>query len=327
LEITLNRKTLFALFTLFALCTAVIVPATVAAAPSFTFTPDDQGANDEPGQKDLTAQSSAQDPVAPNHFFTAWKWDDTSWSGNNTGDGCSLFDTDTPDGNGLVDYALCATVKGGVGPALVTINTVSLYSCNDLRADRCSGPTLLFASTSAAQAGTLCTVTDNATGQFGGTDTQIACDISAIAALATPPITVVGSGTLLNTCSYPSREPNSDPSDCVLTVAPTTVTTTTTTPTGSATFTATLNDSAQVSPAAPGNVVFKLFSDSTCTTQIFTATVATDATGAASTTTSVSAAGTYEWTADFTPTDPTAFDPSSSPCGDETVTVTAATVS
>jgi len=45
------------------------------AAPVFSFTPDDQGANDEPGQKDLTAQSSTID-AATGDFWTAWKWDD-----------------------------------------------------------------------------------------------------------------------------------------------------------------------------------------------------------------------------------------------------------
>ena len=80
--------------------------STALAAPTFTFTVDDQGANDEPGQKDLTAQSSAVDG---GNFYTAWKWDDIAWNGNNTGDGCSLFDTDS---DGLVNYAVVRVGPG-----------------------------------------------------------------------------------------------------------------------------------------------------------------------------------------------------------------------
>lgn len=294
------------------------VGASVAlAAPSFTFTVDDQGANDEPGQKDLTAQSSANDGGV---FYTAWKWDEIAWSGNNTGDGCSLFDT---DGDQLTNYALCATVSKK-NP--VVLNSFVLYSCTDNRADRCTGPTALVAKAGAA-ALNYCTVTDKAAGSFDAQDTLIVCNISAIAAEATPPITVFGTGTLLNTCSYPSREPNSDPSDCVLTVTPPTVTDTNTVPGGSATFTATLTDSASVSPTAAGTVQFKLFSDSTCATLVYDSGAIALVAGAANTSHDVTVAGTYYWTADFVPTDPTAFDPSSSTCGEEVITVVAPTVS
>jgi len=291
----------------------------VMAAPSFTYVGDDAGADDEPGQKDLTAQSSDADG---GFFYTSWKWDDTSWSGKNTGDGCSLFDTDNDD---LTNYALCATIGGGNGPAAVQLLSFRLYLCSDGRADRCTNPEELVGIVG-ADAANYCTILDNTTGQFGGTDTGIVCNISAIAAEADPPITVVGSGTLLNTCSYPSREPNSDPSDCVLTIIPDD-TTTVTTPSGSATFTATLNDSAQVTPAAAGTVAFKLFSDAGCTVEVFATVAAVNATtGVATTSTSVTVADTYYWTADFTPTDPTAFNPSASACGSEVITVNAPTV-
>ena len=307
-------KKLIAIFAACMLLTGVTASA-VLAAPSFTFTVDDQGANDEPGQKDLTAQSSASDAGV---FYTAWKWDDTAWSGNNTGDGCSLFDT---DGDGLTNYALCATVSKK-NP--VVLNSFVLYSCSDGRADRCTNPQALVTKVGAAAA-SYCTITDKAAGSFDAQDTLIVCNISAIAAEAG--ITVFGTGTLLNTCSYPSREPNSDPSDCVLTVQPPTVTSTSTTPGGSATFSATLTDSASVSNNGQGNVTFHLYSDSTCTTEVFSATVATDAAGAASTSTTTTVAGTYYWTAHFEPTDPTAFDASDSVCGSEVITVTAPTVS
>lgn len=309
----------------FAACLLIAsMAAPVMAAPVFTFTVDDQGANDEPGQKDLTAQSSANDAGT---FYTAWKWDDTAWSGNNTGDGCSLFDTDA---DGLTNYALCATISKK-NP--VVLNSFVLYQCSDGRADRCTNPQALVTKAGAA-AQSYCTITDKAAGSFDAQDTLIVCNITAIAAEAG--ITVFGTGTLLNTCSYPSREPNSDPSDCVLTVQPPTVTDLGTTPGGTPTWSVVLTDSATVSPAAAGNVVFNLYLDDPATAGacnaaelVFTdATNPTDAAGTASTTTAaISVAGTYNWTADFTPTDPTAFDPSSSTCGEETQTVTAAAVS
>lgn len=316
------------LIALLAACLLIAgIAGPVMAAPTFAFTTgqyqqDDAGADDEPGQKDLTAQAAG---TSSGVFYTSWKWDDTAWSGGNTGDGCSLFDTNDDD---LVDYALCATVSGGKGPAPVTLTSFILYSCNDTRADRCAGPTQEFSAlasgTGAADADTYCRIDDLGAGQFGGTDTIITCDITAIAAAGG--ITGLDDGTLLNTCSYPSREPNSDPSDCVLTEFPDD-TGTVTTPTGSVTsFSVSLTDTAQVTPAAPGSVAFTLWSDAGCTVQVFAGSDATDANGEASVTTSVSVADTYYWTADFTPTDPTAFNPSESACGSEIITVTAPTV-
>ena len=69
---------------------------------------DEQGANDEPGQKDLT-QLGIDYAGLPNSVFVQFNLDDTAWSGNNSGDGCTLFDTDA-DLN--VNFSLCATVKG-----------------------------------------------------------------------------------------------------------------------------------------------------------------------------------------------------------------------
>ena len=41
----------------------------------------------------------------------SWKWDDTEWSGNNTGDACALYDTDVPN-DGKANLAICVTVSG-----------------------------------------------------------------------------------------------------------------------------------------------------------------------------------------------------------------------
>jgi hypothetical protein len=292
------------------------------AAPTFNFVPDDQGANDYPGQKDLTAQASATDASAPNHFYTAWKWDDTAWNGNNTGDGCSLFDT---NGDGFVEYAVCATIKGK-NP--VTFVSTTFYSCNNKWVDRCGNPVLLLTDTS----GAYCTITDKVVGEFDAADTQATCDITALAAAAGLPTGTLAGGSLLNTCSYPSREPNSDPSDCVLT--PTAANTSVTTlSSGTVTWSATLNDTATLNPtSATGGVVFQLWSDINCTVLVWTSpSVAVTASGTATTAgggtpndgNTVSTAGTYYWTTAYTHSG--LFNDSGSSCGEATV-VTAPSV-
>jgi hypothetical protein len=300
------------------------------AAPVFAFDDDDQGANDEPGQKDLTAQASAVDQSAPNHFFTAWKWDDTSWSGNNTGDGCSLFDT---NGDGFVEYAVCGTVEGGKGPAEVTFDTVTVYSCNNKWVNRCGGPEIEFGPSTDSS---YCTVVDEAPGMFDTFDTQISCDITALAAAAG---ITIAPGTLLNTCSYPSQEPNSDPSDCVKTV--TNVNTSVGTSSGgTTTWSATLNDTATMTPSnATGSVVFTLYSDAACSAAnlVWTSpSINLDANGQATTAgggspnngntitnATVDGDGIYYWIVTYTPTG--AFNSSASTCGEAT-TITPASV-
>ena len=115
---------------------AMTPQSVLAAVPSFNFIGDDAGANDEPGQKDLTALASATDGPGGD-FYSAFKWDDTSWSGNNTGDGCQLFDT---DGDGNVNFAVCVTIAGQTADELST----RVYSCGDRKVDRCTNPIKLL---------------------------------------------------------------------------------------------------------------------------------------------------------------------------------------
>src|SRR5215213_2867859 len=73
------------------------------ASAAYTTTVDEQGANDEPGQKDLT--QLAIDPSGlPTSIDIQWSWDDTGWSGSNTGDACTLFDTDNDT---KANFSLC----------------------------------------------------------------------------------------------------------------------------------------------------------------------------------------------------------------------------
>ena len=183
-------------------------PEPVAAATTIE---DQQGANDEPGQKDLT-QLTIDYAGAPATVNVIFNLDDTVWTGANTGDGCSLFDT---DGDGNVNFALCATVAADGTTA--QIQTISLYTCDqDAKPDRCTGPALV------SPTGSTCTAViddndpfsaadPNGPGDFFPDDTVVDCTI---------PLSEVGalSAVLVNVCSYPSREPNSDPSDCVLIV-------------------------------------------------------------------------------------------------------------
>src|SRR5688500_10092792 len=103
----------------------------VLAAPETVA--DEDGPNDEPGQKDLTSLTIDYANL-PTSVDVTWNWDEISWSGANTGDACALFDT---NGNLNVDAAVCVTVSGD--PA--TLLDVRLYECTaDAKVDRCTGP-------------------------------------------------------------------------------------------------------------------------------------------------------------------------------------------
>ena len=196
-----SRKPLraLALLWLAAILGAVVVPYAAMAAPIVQV--DEQGPNDEPGQKDLTLHSVDNDGL-PSSIEVSWNWDATGWSGKNTGDACALFDTDN---DGLANYSLCVTVEKT--PATQQTGSPRLWLCNDTRADRCAGPTPQPVTST-------CTVAITATqpfaqGESTPNDTTATCTVN---------LSDMGGANakLLNTCSYPSKEPNSDPSDCVL---------------------------------------------------------------------------------------------------------------
>jgi uncharacterized repeat protein (TIGR01451 family) len=179
----------------------VIDPASdVLAAPTTAI--DENGANDEPGQKDLT-RLTIDYAGLPTSVDVSWNWDEITWNGANTGDGCALFDTDD---DLKVDAAVCVTISGD--PA--TLSDVRLYDCTqDAKVDRCTGPSEV-ASPSLTDCSVAQTSTDPfATGDEHPIDTTANCTIYLSEVAAT-------TAELVNVCSYPSQEPNSDPSDCVL---------------------------------------------------------------------------------------------------------------
>jgi hypothetical protein len=194
---------------------------------------DDQGADDEPGQKDLSFFTF--EGIGTTSVAITWGWDDTSWSGSNSGDACALIDVDlsaTPGGpplDGKANFAYCVTVKGTPATTFAT----RMYKCGNKSSDRCSQKTVLInnpASTASASVsgnadpfGTHATpptpdtfdpahITGNTCG------TQPGCFTDDTVAVVNLLLSDTGAttGTVLNVCSYPSQEPNSDPSECVL---------------------------------------------------------------------------------------------------------------
>ena len=167
--------------------------------PTFTFTNDENGADDQPGQKDLSAHAVAN---PPGNLWVSWKWDVTSLSGGNTGDACALFDTDA---DSKVNFAICVTIAGN--PAAQAAASPRVYTCGDGKVDRCTSTYTQITPINSA-----CLTRTTASDPFhsGQNDTQAVCHIDLA--------DVGGAGTtnLINTCSYPSQQPTSAPSDCVL---------------------------------------------------------------------------------------------------------------
>jgi hypothetical protein len=161
---------------------------------------DRQGADDEPGQKDLNRFCLDQEVEPPLDISISFQWDQAGWTGNNSGDACLLFDT---NGNGRADHSFCETIQ--FDPALHQCS--ELYQCEaDSRADRCMGR-LQIACVAECTA-TL--VPDSDPFHTGKADTVASCDLDFDTLLGTD------QAILLDGCSYPSNQPNSDPSDCVL---------------------------------------------------------------------------------------------------------------
>jgi uncharacterized repeat protein (TIGR01451 family) len=184
-----------------AIVASVLVPFAAGAAP--VVIADEQGADDQPGQKDLTLQF-LDTSGAPNGFIElGWNWDDTAWSGSNSGDTCALFDTDN---DGFANRALCVSIGGA--PAVIESGYPKLYTCSDTSATRCFGssPVPSFTST--------CSISITSDQPFSAgsdtpNDTKATCHVV---------LSEVGGSAdnFINSCSYPSQSPNSNPQDCVL---------------------------------------------------------------------------------------------------------------
>ena len=195
--------------------------------------PDDAGPDDLSGQKDLNFLTIDYGNPGSQTVVTTWGWDDTAWSGNNTGDACTLFDVSA---DGDADYALCVTVGGSPAAYLST----RMYRCGPsplflgARSDRCTQPTLV--TTPIASSAAFTTPDHNAdpfgnpvSSIFAASHTQgnkcsaksgtFPCVTDDVVAALVVQLSDINNqaAKLINVCSYPSQEPNSDPSDCVIT--------------------------------------------------------------------------------------------------------------
>ncbi len=172
---------------------------------------DQGGVDDVSGQRDLNSMTV---DLPANAFSVAWTWDDTAWSGNNTGDACALFDT---NGDGNVNVAVCVSVGGN--PAAEVTNNV--FTCTDQSDGSCTGnslPTIAPGST--------CSVTQalgedpfrnvNSHGSNSATNGANAENNDTRASCLIPLALAGGAGaTLTNVCSYASAVAHSGRGDCI----------------------------------------------------------------------------------------------------------------
>ncbi|MBI4897907.1 MAG: DUF11 domain-containing protein [Actinobacteria bacterium] len=185
------------------LCAAIVASFATQASAALTYQNDENGVNDQPGQKDLTRHGVDASGL-PTSLQVAWNWDTIGLNGANTGDACALFDTDA---DGKINYALCVTIAGD--PAAPT--DTRLYSCGDDKVDRCTTPIAAILAF-----GSSCTVAQTATDPFSPSGESYPNDTTATCSVLMADFGLAFSAKLVNTCSYPSQQPNSDPSDCVL---------------------------------------------------------------------------------------------------------------
>jgi uncharacterized repeat protein (TIGR01451 family) len=178
---------------------------------------DDGLANDVPAQSDLNCFSRA-DNVA-DRLWVRWTWDDiNAWTGTGqTGDACSLLDTDN-DGN--ANFAICVRIMNPNGdPTQIAQLDGSpiLYKCGDDLPDRCTAKNSVVSLTASDK--TVCTITsvpDQMAGGEDGADIQATCDVRL---RDLGPTVAIANIDLLNVCSFPSGAPNSNAFDCVVTPA------------------------------------------------------------------------------------------------------------
>ncbi|MEP6639016.1 MAG: hypothetical protein ABJC39_06665 [Chloroflexota bacterium] len=207
-----------------ALVGVLVSPVSATSIPSGFFTvTDQQGANDVPGQVDLTQMGRDDSDASVYKLF--WSWDSTDqWTGTGqTGDACALFDS---DGDGKINFVVCGQINNpNADPAKVlqTPSSPFLFSCSDAKIDRCTQPTGPLSYTSAeVQAGLLGTPTNRTTNLI--TDTDPFATGTSNPNDSTLQVNILKSrlpagSVLVNVCSYPSagNGGNNNPFDCIVT--------------------------------------------------------------------------------------------------------------
>jgi hypothetical protein len=204
----------------------------VTTIPSnFFAVPDSAGANDVPGQVDLTQMG--RDDTAATTYKLFWSWDSTDqWTGTGqTGDACALFDT---DGDGNINFVACVRVENpDADPEVVEIRPtdsgqpVFLFACSDKKNDRCTNPDPVAYTTGQAAAGGLTgnpldpnanLITHTDPFPLVGTNTPHDSTVEVHLLKSIIP-GADGSEVLVNVCSYPSagNGGNNNPFDCIVT--------------------------------------------------------------------------------------------------------------
>ncbi len=176
---------------------------------AFICTDDVDGANDvNQAQSDVTQLCLDLDNL-PTTYDVKWNWDEIGLSGNNAGDACVLFDTDN-DTN--INFAVCLQVQGN--PLQLNAGP-NLFSCDNTRSDRCSGPTPITPGGGSLSS---CTVAQDNIDPFDATVPNGPGDDFPVDTVATCTIDVqdIPPGSLqVNLCAFPSPNPNANPADCV----------------------------------------------------------------------------------------------------------------
>ncbi|MHC4831964.1 MAG: hypothetical protein ACYTFT_16685, partial [Planctomycetota bacterium] len=169
---------------------------------------DDGGPDDEKTQQaDITGGSVDYSAAASGQLTVVFNYDETTISGQNTLDAGILLDTNA---NSLANYAFFVTLGSNGGGGL-QINAFQLFSGSDGNAEKITTPVL--------ETGTLATTATIGTGTNpfnGDADTQVTLVIQLSDILALEPGLALDDVVFLNTITYPSAVPNSDPKDVLL---------------------------------------------------------------------------------------------------------------
>jgi hypothetical protein len=230
INITINTK--LVIIAVFAVLFAISAMPASAMIPGFFTVVDQQGANDQPNQKDLTQMGRLD---TTNYLKVAWDWDDVDFT-SQAGDACALFDT---NGDGNINAAVCSEVVNGPGWTLanpIIIQNVAVlgsmpyvFTCGDNKPDRCTQPTNRVTNIGGTSAGVL--GSENQTGFLNETgnlvtnfdpfpagdfypkDTTVQVNINKSWLSTNFPGAV-----MVNVCSYPSiaNGVNNAPSDCIV---------------------------------------------------------------------------------------------------------------
>ena len=189
---------------------------------------DEGGANDVPGQVDLTQMG--RDDTDATKYKVFWSWDSTDqWTGTGqTGDACALFDS---DGNTNIDFVVCGQIENPNADASVvrqTAGSTFTFTCTDKKNDRCTGPTPVPHTASQVASGVIGTLDRSATSNLitdtdpnGLLGTNQPHDATLEVDMLKTYLNSAASGTavLVNVCSYPSagNGGNNNPFDCIVT--------------------------------------------------------------------------------------------------------------